>query len=694
MLSDLEKAYSLSNLKLAWKWTLSNPEALYKNYCREVYAAYSVEEVKLIEQLRQKLVGGAYAPKPPCKLYFPKKSGILRPYSLLSVEDQIIYQALVNIIADKHHKLAKKRYLKQVFGHLYAGRGSNFFYCRWQNGYRAFSDAIRKAFVDGYRYVASFDLTACYDTIDHQVLSQLLQRLKIGDELIGVLINYLQTWTQDTDLGSDAMYHGHGIPQGPLPSGLLAEVILSQFDAEMSSNGNIQSFRYVDDIKLFAKDEHSLRHALVDLDLVSKKIGLFPQSGKIEIHKVKNISDEIKGISHPQESPDIRVAKNQKEIRKRLNELTKNFEIVDDTRFKWVLGMANPSIPLGRRLLRILHNYPHLYVNVFRHFQRWSIIPDNIADELLSHLEKQDLYAAFSAKLIECVIGRISDNLQQSYHSVIKKLVINATSAQIGYSELRCAAIAWMLHYNKLSYNECLDAISECNWWCKTQILRHVKFELIGQPSSAYLLTLMTTDESIDVSVLAAYKLASSGMDLDVQVQGIRTSDAEILLRTFGLIGRITTRVCGIRASFKAMMWSDPFYPRSWRVVLGPHYDVARQQIVAASGKLKTSPNEWINLVDTFDDLFLDALFYHDSSLGRYDLGNIGSVLSSTGRLATNYPLLFNAFSHIHNLRLESSLSHAYVKKTGKPTRRIHYGEVQQAAHELKKALVEVAQKW
>lgn len=694
MPSDLDRAFSLSNLKLAWKWTLSNPEALYKNYCREVYAAYSVEELKLILLLRQKLLAGAYIPKPPCKLYFPKSSGILRPYSLLSVEDQIVYQAIINVIADKHYKRAKKRYLKQVFGHLYAGRGSNFFYRKWQDGYKSFSDSIRKAFADGYRYVASFDLTACYDTIDHQVLRQLLQRLSLDDDLIDTLLNYLPTWTQDSDLGGDALYHGHGIPQGPLPSGLLAELVLSTFDAEMSSNGDVQYFRYVDDIKLFAKGEHALRHALVDLDLVSKRIGLFPQSSKIEIHKIKKIEDEIKGVSHPPEPPAVKVAKDQSAVRQRLNELTRNYQVADETRFKWVLGMARPSKPLGRRLLRVLDDHPHLYVSIFRHFQLWNTIPDDIADALLTQLETQDLYAAFSARLLECVIGRISTPMLAKYQAVVENLAKNATSAQIGFSELRCAAVAWMLYYNKLTYQECLDSFSWCNWWCKTQILKHVNYALIGLPSASHLLTLLTTDDSIDVGVLAAYRLASSGMTLDTRVQGSRTPDAEVLLRTFGLIGRVTNRVCGISTSFRLMMWADPFYPRSWRTVLGPHYDVARQQIVAASGKLRTSPSEWVNLLDTFADLFLAALYNHDGSLGVYQQGNHGGVLTPTGRLAMNYPLLYKAISHIHDLRLESSLSHAYVKKTGKPTRRIKYAEVQLAAHELKLGLAEAARKW
>ena len=134
--------------------------------------------------------------------------------------------------------------------------------------------------------------------------------------------------------------------------------------------------------------------------------------------------------------------------------------------------------------------------------------------------------------------------------------------------------------------------------------------------------------------------------------------------------------------------------PRSWRSVLGAHYNTARQQLVDASGKLRASPSEWANLIDTFIDLFLDVLHRHDGALGDYQCGKPGSVLHGGGRLPAQYPVLAGVFKSIHELRRHSLLSHAYVKSTDEPTRRITYDEVQQAARDLKLALAEAAQKW
>jgi hypothetical protein len=102
-----------------------------------------------------------------------KKSGILRPYTLLTVEDQIVYQAMVNIIAERLAPKIRGQYLRVSFGHMYAGKFSTWFYKPWKQGYSAFNKASRNAFKRGLKFTASFDLTACYDSLDYVTASQL-----------------------------------------------------------------------------------------------------------------------------------------------------------------------------------------------------------------------------------------------------------------------------------------------------------------------------------------------------------------------------------------------------------------------------------------------------------------------------------------------------------------------------------------
>ena len=88
------------NLARAWRWVRSNPDRGYKTYFRELYSAYAVADDALLQHLGDRIKRGIYHPTDAMKIFFPKASGILRPYSLLSVEDQIVYQAAVNVVAE------------------------------------------------------------------------------------------------------------------------------------------------------------------------------------------------------------------------------------------------------------------------------------------------------------------------------------------------------------------------------------------------------------------------------------------------------------------------------------------------------------------------------------------------------------------------------------------------------------------
>ena len=122
----------------------------------------------------------------------PKPSGAIRPITLLTVEDQIVYQACVNLIADALKKRTLRRYDKRVFAHLYAGKSSPFFNKRWQTTYRKFGNRIRSAYADGYDCIADFDLASFYDSIDHHVLKHFLHELEIDEDTISFLLECLK----------------------------------------------------------------------------------------------------------------------------------------------------------------------------------------------------------------------------------------------------------------------------------------------------------------------------------------------------------------------------------------------------------------------------------------------------------------------------------------------------------------------
>jgi len=235
-----------------------------------------------------------------------------------------------------------KRYEVRVFAHLYAGKSSPFFYKQWQSSYRKFGQRIREAHSKGYHYIANFDLTSFYDTIDHNVLGHFLKALNIDEDTIDFLLSCLKTWTSTTwSTGPDNIYHEHGISQGPLSSGMLSEAVLLHLDEAGEQGSRTIYLRYVDDIKILARTEDELRRKLIKLDIAAKELWLFPQTSKINIRKIIDPNEEIKSVSRPPE-PALNPIPNQKKVVKRLLQLSRNGKIgaPNITRFKYLLAHA------------------------------------------------------------------------------------------------------------------------------------------------------------------------------------------------------------------------------------------------------------------------------------------------------------------------------------------------------------------
>lgn len=458
MVPDLREAFHFDNLRRAWRWLNTNPEAYYKGYFRHIYRSYAVATDDNLTDLNKRLLKEEFQPEHATKIYLPKKSGIQRTYTLLTVEDQIVYQAMTNVIAERLLPTIRKRYDKEVFGNQYAGQRSRYFYRGWKKAYRKFSNAIRNVYNRGFVYTASFDLTACYDSIDHSVLSYFLADLGLQKEFIDKLCEYLKLWT--AGLAEKRIYQGHGIPQGPLSSGLLSEVVLRYFDENRTEKPKAwRYFRYVDDIRFFAKNEHNLRSVLVELDLLSKQIGLFPQSSKISIHRVVNIEAEIKSISHPPEPVVTRLSSNQPRIRKRLQELSPRYEVIDETRFKYVLGSAQPNATVSNRLIQILAKQPHFYMSVFNYFDRYSQMSKKVPADLLELLRTNGLYAAFTAAGLRVLRGHCHPDIQSQLEKFTQRIIDNPGATP--NPELRAAAISILLANSRLQWKDILDRVTQ-----------------------------------------------------------------------------------------------------------------------------------------------------------------------------------------------------------------------------------------
>lgn len=664
-MSDLTNLRAEENLRRAWRWIRSNPDANYKAYFRPLYQHYAVAEEALLAELANRLKRDVYEPSPACKLFLPKASGILRPLSLLSVEDQIAYQAAVNVVAEKLLPRVRKRYLTQVFGHLYAGKQSTWFYRKWSSGYKAFNDCARQAFNDGFVFTASFDLTACYDSLDHGVLRFFLVKLGLNSEFAATLTSWLERWTA-TEKG---IYHGHGIPQGPLSSGLLSEVVLSHFDALKLSGVEFRYMRYVDDIRMFAKNEHDLRRLLVSLDLMSKDIGLFPQSGKIGIHRVANIETELKSVSNPPEPSIKRKVVNQKKLQKRIVEITQRFRIQDSTRFKYLLAHAEPNAVLTNRLWRILENHPEIYRNVANYLRRYRKLSPGASEKLVEIIKANNLYQAVQAEFINAADQRLPELQDGKLARFIKG---NVWSPRSLHSDLLVASARYLIRTGNLTPNAVAYACGAAqSWWARAMLIESIDLTAMGSNVITSIVMKGVTDRVNDPALSAAWKGFQAEFITPNRRQNWNKA-AELMLREVGLISRSTVSYCGITNAFCKL--DTRICKLNWRRLFGSRFAQAERQAVELVSAHGVNISNFINLLDVFNDLLIDAVFRADGTIGNYDLGKIGSVLNApTGRFAIKFPATFAYTVAVHDLRYESLASHPLVKRTGKPTKRISY---------------------
>lgn len=671
-MADLTRAWQIENLRRAWRWLRSNPDRSYKGYFRQLYSVYAAADEALLSNLRNRLTRGVFVPSDAVKVFFPKPSGILRPYTLLAIEDQIVYQALTNVVAERLLPHVKSRYNKQVFGHLYAGSSSGWFYRRWSDGYKAFNTAAEDAFNNGYTWTASFDLTAFYDSIDHKVLRYMLGEIGLDEDFGLCLTNYLAQWTAT----STQIYHNHGIPQGPLSSGLVAEVVLKHFDDQRLSAYDVKYFRYVDDIRLFAKKEDHLRHALVALDRISKDVGLFPQSGKIDIHLVEDIADELKSVSNPVEVVLSTPAPDQAALRKRITELTPRFKVANPTRFKFLLAKASPSAALMDRMWRIYEHAPHYYPQVAGLLSKFDEIPERHAKRLIDEIDRQQLYPAVRAAFINAAVGRMPTSTLPRAKTVLKKLW-HPKHAQADMSD---ALWRWLCREGHLTMAQMRYGFrSQLWWWLQMRLHFGMDWKAITSGQQSDWLNQTMKSKHADVAISAAWLCGIFGIPPERPTKDIHPL-AKLMLKEHGLMRRANSSVCGIRLAISEMTGHD--IPIRWKKFFGKTYKRAEAQITTCKGYFKTDPSAWVNAIDVFNDLWLDALYRRDPTLGTYALGNIGGVLTST-RLQADYPAMSRLANEIHGKRLENNLSHAVVKKTKKPTKPIKFKWLRAGARTL-----------
>ncbi|MEG1191302.1 MAG: reverse transcriptase domain-containing protein [Oscillospiraceae bacterium] len=119
-------------------------------------------------------------------------------------------------------------------------------------------EKVKEYVKEGYRYAVEIDLSKYFDTLNHEMLMNLLRK-QIHDKRVTALIKrYLKSGVMENGIFCKTE---EGSPQGGPLSPLLANVYLNEFDQEMERRG-VKVIRYADDIVVFARSKRAANRLL------------------------------------------------------------------------------------------------------------------------------------------------------------------------------------------------------------------------------------------------------------------------------------------------------------------------------------------------------------------------------------------------------------------------------------------------
>ena len=126
---------------------------------------------------------------------------------------------------------------------------------------RSAKDAIQKIkeYAEaGYTRAVVLDLSKYFDTLNHELLINILRRNVKDERVIQMIKRYLKSGVMENGV---VMETEEGSPQGGNISPLLANIYLNEFDQEFSKRG-VPCIRYADDIVLLARSERASERLL------------------------------------------------------------------------------------------------------------------------------------------------------------------------------------------------------------------------------------------------------------------------------------------------------------------------------------------------------------------------------------------------------------------------------------------------
>ncbi len=279
--SLLVLAQDESVLRQAWQHVLGKqdvadwPEDLALD---DEFASVQEEALVPVTELQERLeqiLWGQY-PAPTLRGYLiPKKQGGMRALAIPPLWDRVLQRAVQQVLSAALDSLWSA-----------ASHGYRAGYSR-----QTASAAIQQAWHQGYQWVYEGDVRDFFDSVSWQRLEQRLRALLQRDPVIEAVMQWMQ---------ADVLYQGAllkrqaGLPQGSSLSPLMANLMLDDFDHDLSAAG-FRLIRFADDFVVLCKTEQEAQQAFSKAQQSLQEHGLALHADK---HHITDRADGFRYLGY------------------------------------------------------------------------------------------------------------------------------------------------------------------------------------------------------------------------------------------------------------------------------------------------------------------------------------------------------------------------------------------------------------
>lgn len=267
---------------------------------------------KLLEYLKrngdglvESIWSGKYKPQPVRRIEIEKPEGGMRGLGVPTVVDRMI-------------QLAISQVLEPIFEPGFSENSYGFRPGR--NAHQAVKRAV-EYYDEGYRYVVDIDLAKYFDTINHDILINMLREEVKDESLLSLIRKCLKSGVMIDGIYSPTV---KGSTQGSPLSPLLSNIYLTKFDRMLEERGH-KFVRYADDCNIYVRSQRAgLRVMLSCTRYLEKVLKLTVNQEKSTVGSPLEL--KFLGFSlYVTKSGSTRIqahAKSLRRFRKKLKELT------------------------------------------------------------------------------------------------------------------------------------------------------------------------------------------------------------------------------------------------------------------------------------------------------------------------------------------------------------------------------------